>query len=106
MTITKSPFSVVGFEVFTAVSTEIIWYLYEFTNVSAVLTASIIRAMRINNNRPDNGGSKHRRNVGKLISIHAALQPRRQPSSFRVVDLRTDVKGTCETVVRPYCCSY
>jgi hypothetical protein len=30
--------------------------------------------------RPDDGGSKDLRNVGKLLPDYTALQPRRQPS--------------------------
>jgi hypothetical protein len=32
--------------------------------------------------RPDDGGSKDLRNVGKLLPDYTALQPRRQPSSY------------------------
>jgi hypothetical protein len=32
--------------------------------------------------RPDDGGSKDFRNVGKLLPDYTALQPRRQPSSY------------------------
>jgi hypothetical protein len=32
--------------------------------------------------RPDDGGSKHLRNVGKLLPDYMAEQPRRQPSSY------------------------
>jgi hypothetical protein len=37
----------------------------KFTDVSEVLTASIIRAMM--GDRPDDGGSKHLRNFGELL---------------------------------------
>jgi hypothetical protein len=30
--------------------------------------------------RPDDGGSKDLRNVGKLLTDYTAIQPRRQPS--------------------------
>jgi hypothetical protein len=41
-------------------------------------------------NRPDDGGSNHLWNVGKLLPDHMAQQPRRQPSSHsRVVYIRT-----------------
>jgi hypothetical protein len=33
-------------------------------------------------NRPDDGGSKDLRNVGKLLPGYTVLQPRRQPSSY------------------------
>jgi hypothetical protein len=32
--------------------------------------------------RPDDGGSKHHCNVGKLLPDYTVLQPRRQPSSL------------------------
>jgi hypothetical protein len=32
--------------------------------------------------RPDDGGSTDLRNVGKVIPVYTALQPRRQPSSY------------------------
>jgi hypothetical protein len=53
--------------------------LFSITNVSEVLAASIIRAMRTH--RPGDGGSKDLWNVGKLLPDYPALQPRRQPSS-------------------------
>jgi hypothetical protein len=50
------------------------------THVSELLAASIIRAMIY---RPDDGGSKHLRNAGKLLlPDYTALQPKRQPSSY------------------------
>jgi hypothetical protein len=39
--------------------------------------------------RPDDGGSKDLRNVGKLLPVFTALQPRRQPSYDHLIP-RTD----------------
>jgi hypothetical protein len=36
----------------------------------------------VGDHRPDDGGSKHLWNVGKLLSDYTVLQPRRQPSSY------------------------
>jgi hypothetical protein len=48
---------------------------YEFTKVWGILPS-------IQDDRPDDGGSTEVRNVGKLILVYTALQPRRQPSSY------------------------
>jgi hypothetical protein len=55
---------------------------YKFTNVSEVCTASIIRAMCCLHHHPDDGGSTDLWNVGELISVYKALQPRRQPCPY------------------------
>jgi hypothetical protein len=51
---------------------------YEFTDVSEVCTASIIKAM---NSLIDDEGITDVWNSGKLTWVYKALQPRRQPSS-------------------------
>jgi hypothetical protein len=55
----------VGFEVLTVVGTKMVVFW-------VVAPCSLVR--------PDDGGSKDIRNVGKLLPDHTALQPRRQPS--------------------------
>jgi hypothetical protein len=54
----------------------VVWY--KFIDILDVLAASIIRAM----NSPDDGGSKHLWDVGKLIPDHTAQHPRRESSSW------------------------
>jgi hypothetical protein len=46
-------------------------------------------------NRPDDGGSKHPRNVSKLLADYTALHPNRQPSLLQssVPSLRTTLKA-------------
>jgi hypothetical protein len=64
--------------------------LVRFTNISETLTASIKRALialpccfhHQGDECPDVGGSKGLWNVGKLIPVYTALQPRRQSSSY------------------------
>jgi hypothetical protein len=65
---------------------------YKFTDVSEVLTASIIRVMialmmeALNTSETydhlDNRGSKHLWNVSKLLPDYTAQHPRRQSSSY------------------------
>jgi hypothetical protein len=55
----------------------VVWW--KSTDVSEVLAAFIIRAMR---NRPNDEGSKYLWNVGKLLPDYTAQQPRRQTSSY------------------------
>jgi hypothetical protein len=44
---------------------------------------SVIVTTLKSNIRPDDGGSKVLRNVGKFLPDYTALQPRRQPSSYQ-----------------------
>jgi hypothetical protein len=57
--------------------------------------ASIIRAM----SRPDDGGSKDLRNVGKLLPDYTAQQPRRQTSSIHVLYAFTRMTLTGNRVI-------
>jgi hypothetical protein len=52
--------------------------------------------------RPDDGGSKHLWNVGKLLPDYTALQPRRQPSSYSPIALMMEAVRTSETLVNFY----
>jgi hypothetical protein len=51
----------------------------KFTDVSEVFAASIIRGI---GHCPEDEGSKHLGNVGKLLPDYKAQQPRRKPSSY------------------------
>jgi hypothetical protein len=78
----------VRFQILKAARMKIVFWvvalcnLVEFTDVLEALAVSIIRAM---SNRPDDGGSKHLSNVGKLLPDYTAQQPRRQSSSFSIL---------------------
>jgi hypothetical protein len=57
----------------------------------------VLAASRLTH-RPDDGGSKQLRNVGKLLPDYTAQQPRRQPSSF-VIYLFNAVFSTAKIVL-------
>jgi hypothetical protein len=66
----------VCFEVLTAVSTKmaVFWVVEVYQHFRSPCCL----------HRPDDGGSKDLRNVGKLLPDYTVLQPRRQPSSYRI----------------------
>jgi hypothetical protein len=50
---------------------------------------SFISSAPSSGDRPDDGGSKYLWNVGKLLPDYTALLPRRQPSSWKNINLNT-----------------
>jgi hypothetical protein len=64
-------------------------------------STSITRAMT---HRPDDGGSKHLWNVGKLLPDNTAQQPRRQPSLERTIGLDNGLVngGSCTETQSPH----
>jgi hypothetical protein len=71
----------VRFQVLTAASMKII----VFWDVAPCSLIEVYQRFRgtycIHHHSPDDGGSKHLRNVGKFLPDYTAQHPRRQPSS-------------------------